>query len=207
MNQPRLREWTERFIAAMQANAAPKADELVGMLDLVGVRTVLDLGGGSGAYAAAFARRDDQLEPTLFDLPDVIEVATRYLQRAGIIHRIRILAGDMLQDPLGGPYDLIWISAIVHMFSPEQNAQLLQRCAEALRPAGQLVIHDFIMDDTRTQPPAGALFALNMLVNTAQGDSYTEREIREWISDAGLCYQETKKTPYPTSLVIAKKPR
>ncbi|AXA35153.1 MAG: SAM-dependent methyltransferase [Candidatus Sumerlaea sp.] len=205
LNQPRSREWTERFIAAMQANAAPKADELVSMLDLSGVRRVLDLGGGSGAYAAAFARRDERIEPILFDLPDVLDIAAGYLGKAGILHRIRMLAGDMLRDPLGGPYDLIWVSAIVHMFSPEENAKLLQRCAEVLAPGGQLVIHDFIMDETRTQPPAGALFALNMLVNTRRGDSYTEQEIREWMENAGLRYQETKQTRHPTALMIAKK--
>ncbi len=100
--------------------------------------------------------------------------------------RIDYVAGDYTRDPLPSGYDLVFLSAIIHSNPPDENRKLIRKCAGALNPGGAVVVQDFIMDESRTEPPGGAFFALNMLVNTAAGDTYTESEVREWMKDAGL---------------------
>jgi predicted O-methyltransferase YrrM len=201
----RDREYFEKFIAAMHANAAPRAAEIAALLPLRDPRRIIDVGGGSGAYAAAFAARFPQADVILFDLPQVVEIAPSFLQRTPGGDRVRLVAGDMLTDDLPGPADLIWMSAIIHMFSPDENRQLVGRCARALAPGGLLAIQDFVMDEARLNPPAGAIFALNMLVGRDSGDTYTEGEIRAWFEDAGLQFVERIDRPYNNAIMIARR--
>ncbi len=81
----------------------------------------------------------------------------------------------------------------------------MQKCAAALNPQGQVVVQDFIMDDERTSPAFGALFALNMLVGTETGDTYTEAEVKTWMEEAGLSDIARRETDFGTTLIIGKK--
>jgi len=179
-------EWLESFIAAMHHRAVPQAPEDVNLMDLHDVVRVLDLGGGSGAYSMAMTRVKQELRAVVFDLPEVVPITKKYIEQAGLSHRIDVLEGDYLVDDYDGVYDLVFLSAIIHSHPPEENIALLKRCASALRPGGSIVIQDFIMEDDRVQPVHGALFALNMLVATRAGDTYTEEEICSWMHEAGF---------------------
>jgi hypothetical protein len=79
---------------------------------------------------------------------------------------------------------------------------LIRKGVAALNPAGQVVVQDFIVDEGRISPPFGVLFALNMLVGTHAGDTYTEAEVREWMLDAGLCGVARSDTSFGTSLIV-----
>lgn len=193
------------FIAAMHRNAAFRAASVVGVLDLDGVSSVLDLGGGSGAYAMAFAKRKPQLEVAVFDLPVVVSLTQKYLAEEGLAEKIKILPGDMINDPIPEDYDLVFLSAICHMWSPEQNLALFEKIRDALTPDGQIVIQDFVLDDDKTSPRFGAVFALNMLVNTEGGSSYSGGEYIEWLVKAGFKEARLLPLPGPTDLVIARK--
>ena len=81
---------------------------------------------------------------------------------------------------------------------------MFKKIYKSLNPGGRIVISDFIMDDDRTSPEFGTFFALNMLVNTASGDTYTQSEIKDWIEQAGMTHVETKETR-GTGLMIGKK--
>lgn len=179
-------EWLASFIAAMHHNASRRAPEVIRWLELDGVRRVLDVGGGSGAYAMALAQAKPDLEVVVFDLPSVIPLTQGYVAAAGLSDRIAMQAGDYTVDELGTGFDLAFLSAIIHINSPEQNRALLAKCARALNPGGQIVIQDFIMDEDRTTPAGGALFALNMLVGTQAGDTYTEAEVQDWLQGCGF---------------------
>jgi cyclopropane fatty-acyl-phospholipid synthase-like methyltransferase len=146
----------------------------------------LDVGGGSGAYAIAFAQAQPGLEVVVFDLPNVVPLTQGYVAAAGLSDRITTQSGDYNVNELGAGFDLAFLSAIIHANSPEQNRALLVRCARALNPGGQVVIQDFIMDEDRTTPAFGALFALNMLVGTSGGDTYTEAEVNGWLEACGF---------------------
>ncbi|WP_415520182.1 MAG: methyltransferase [Desulfovibrio aminophilus] len=177
---------TRSFIEAMHRRAKDDADALAALLDLSGVRRVLDLGGGSGAYSMAFCRAEPGLTAVVLDLPHVTPLTRRYVAAEGLSERIGTQDGDYHDADFGQGYDLVFLSAIAHINSAAENKRLVARAARALNPGGRVAVQDFIMDDDRTTPLHGALFALNMLVNTERGDTYTESEVRGWMEDAGL---------------------
>lgn len=201
----RDREWGEAFIAAMHYRALVQAPGDVNLIDLHDVTRVLDVGGGSGAFAMAMARVKQDLKATVFDLPGIIPITRRYIEEAGLSHRIDTVAGDYLSDELPSGYDAVFLSAIIHSNAPDQNARLIRKCAGALNPGGCVIVQDFIMDDDRIHPSHGALFALNMLVATEQGDTFTETEVRSWMESAGLTDILRRDTPSGTTQIVGVK--
>jgi SAM-dependent methyltransferase len=197
---------TEAFIAAMHAGGSARATEVVSRLDLRGVRRVLDVGGASGAYAMEFVRQGEGLHATVFDLPTVLPLTRRYIDEAGFAAQVGTVSGDYLVDGFGEDWDLIFLSNIVHINAPDENAELLQRAAAALAPGGRVVIQDFVPADDRAGPRFAVLFALHMLVNTAAGDTYTCAEMRDWTDGAGLTWLEPVETTVPSTLVMAQRP-
>jgi len=193
------------FIAAMHARARLQAPRIVRLLDLSQVHRCLDIGAGSGAYAMALVRASDSLRATAFDLPGILHLTREYVRREGLRGRIDFLAGDFRRGGFGSGYDLVLLSAIVHMNDGEENRRLVARAAAALNRGGQLVVQDFIMSRDRTRPAAGALFALNMLVSTARGDSYTASEIGSWMRAAGLKRIRQIATPFDASLLVGRR--
>jgi SAM-dependent methyltransferase len=180
------REWTEAFIQAMHDRALPSAAAMVTTIGAEGVRHMLDIGGGPATFSIAFARANPGLDATVLDLERVVPIAERNIRGAGLSDRVKARIGDLRTDAFGTGYDLILASAICHMLSEAENQDLFRRCASALAPGGRLVVREFILDPDRTSPKESVLFALNMLVGTAHGSTYTEAEYRTWLTAAGL---------------------
>jgi len=178
--------YVKPFIAAMHFNASRNAEHILPELDLTGVRRVIDVGGGSGAYSIAFCRANPDITAVVFDQPDVVPLTQHYAAEAGLSDRISTVTGDFTKDELGRDFDLAFMSHILHSNSPAENAELIRRACRALKPGGQIVVQEFVIDECRTSPPWAVLFALNMLVGTKAGDTFTESEIRAWFSDAGF---------------------
>jgi predicted O-methyltransferase YrrM len=190
------------FIAAMDRNAKERAGAVIKAVGTDGIQHMLDLGGGSGAYSIAFARAIPGLNSEILDLGEVVPITQENIRKAGLADRIATRVGDMLRDPLGKNYDLILVSAICHMFSPEENRELLQRAHNALAPNGKVVVQDFILEPTKTAPRFAALFSLNMLVGTQAGSSYSEPEYASWLRDAGFSDVRRVRLPGPAGLMI-----
>ncbi len=198
----RSRAQIEAFIAMMDYNARQRAPMVVEAIGLEGVRRVLDLGGGSGAYAIAFAQASPELEVEIMDLAPVLRIARRHIEQAGLGERVRTRVGDLRQPSYGTGYDLVFISAICHMLDPEENRAMLRKAHAALRAGGRVVIQDFILEPDRTAPRHAALFALNMLVNTPGGATYTEAEYRQWLEEAGFHPVNRLHLPGPAGLMV-----
>lgn len=179
-------EHWDAFIGGMHVIGTGTAPRIVSRIDLRGVRKLLDVGGGSGVYTIAMLQAEPALRAVLFDQPPVIEIARTYLAAAGLLDRVDLVPGDFTKDVLPPGNDLACLSAIIHMNSPAENRALYHRIAEALVPGGRLVIRDHVMDPSRTRPRAGALFAVNMLVGTPGGDTYTLEEIEGDLRAAGF---------------------
>ncbi|HWQ10819.1 MAG TPA: methyltransferase [Holophaga sp.] len=192
---------TEAFIGAMQARAVRLAAGLVEAVGTAGVRRMLDVGGGPGAFAIAFARAEPGLRAEVLDLPEVVPITRRHIGEAGLQDRVTARAGDLRADLLGEGYDLILVSAICHMLDETDNRDLFRRCAKALAPRGRLVIRDFVLEPDRTAPLEAALFALNMLTATPHGNVYTEDEYRAWLQEAG--FRQVTRRPDGEDLLIA----
>jgi (2Fe-2S) ferredoxin/predicted O-methyltransferase YrrM len=199
-------EWTKAFIAAMHRNAMARAPLVVRAVGTDGVQRMLDVGGGSGAYSIAFAKANPALIAYILDLASVVPIAQRHIREAGVTDRVHTRVGDLRCDELGNGYDLIFLSAICHMLSEEENCDLLARCRAALEPGGRIVIQDFILGPDKTAPKWAALFALNMLVGTRAGSSYSEPEYTAWIGGAGFRDIRHVPMPGPASLMIAFRP-
>jgi SAM-dependent methyltransferase len=198
-------EWTVPFIAAMHRNAAMRAPLVANCIGVAGVRRVLDVGGGSGAYSIAFARANPELSADVFDLATVTPIAERHIAEAGLSDRVRVRVGDLRKDPFGGGYDLVLLSAICHMLGPDENQDLLRRAAAALAEGGRIAIQDHVMSDDGTSPRAGALFAINMLVGTPSGSSFGETQYREWLRVAGCGDVRRVPLPGPNDLMLGTK--
>jgi len=103
-----------------------------------------------------------------------------------VAERITFVAGDFYADELPIGHDLALLSAIIHQNSPEQNIELYRKVGRALEPGGRLVIRDHVMNPEPTEPARGTLFAINMLVVTAGGSTYSFDEIRQGLEAAGF---------------------
>jgi SAM-dependent methyltransferase len=177
---------TRAFIAAMHARAQDNAEETARLSGIQDAKRMLDVGGGSGAYSIAFAKACPALHAEILDLGTVVPLAEEYIRDAGLQGRVRVRLGDMRTADFGEGYDLVLLSAVCHMWSEDDNRALIKRCARALVPGGHLVIREFILNEERTAPPFAAIFAINMLVGTEHGNTYTEGEYRTWMTEAGL---------------------
>ncbi|MGP8247027.1 MAG: methyltransferase [Bryobacteraceae bacterium] len=202
----RGQDWTEAFIAAMHRNASERAPLVLRAVGIENVRRMLDVGGGSGAYSIAFARANSALQAEILDLAAVEPIALGHIREAGVTGRVKVRAGDLRSDRLGEGYDLVFVSAICHMLSPAENLDLLRRCREALAPGGRVVIQDFILEADKTAPRSAALFALNMLVGTREGSSYSEPEYTAWLGEAGFREIRRVRLPGITGLMIGSRP-
>ncbi|MBM4298353.1 MAG: hypothetical protein FJ143_11495, partial [Deltaproteobacteria bacterium] len=200
---------TETFIAAMDSlvKARGDADLLAAALDWNGVHAVLDIGSGPATYPIALCEKFPGLNATIIDLPATLELTEGYVTRAGMAKRIRMIAGDYRADPIPGSYDVIFLSNIVHGENAERNGALVRKLSANLNNAGRLIIKDHILDDSRANPPVGALFSLLMLLTTDGGRCYSFAEIKSWMETAGLrqIHQVDLPPPLTSSLVIGAK--
>ena len=197
-------EWTTNFIAGMQRNSKDRAPLVVKALGKTGVRRILDLGGGSGAYSIAFAKASPEAQCEILDLPEVVPLTTEYVSKASVAEQVRIRAGDMLHDDFGSGYDIVMLNAICHMFSEEQNLDIFRRARKALAPNGRLVVQDFILNPDKTGLQHAALFSVNMLVGTDAGASYSEVEYASWMKAAGFTEVNRIKLPGPSDLIVGR---
>jgi len=174
------------FINAMHVIGRDLSLEITEDLDLSLYHKLLDIGGASGTYTIAFLEKNPDMTSVIFDLKPVLPMAEKRLAAHGILNRVELVGGNFYTDPLPRGCDLVLLSAIIHQNSPTQNIDLFHKISDAIEPGGTLMIRDHIMEQDRTIPPAGAVFALNMLVATAGGDTYTFREVKQDLESAGF---------------------
>ena len=179
---------TRAFIGAMHVVARQTAAVIAEACDLRSFSQLLDIGGGSGAYTIALLQHNPQLRAVLFDFPSVVPIAASHVSEAGLHDRVAFVSGNFYEDDLPHGCNVALLSAIIHQNSPQQNIELYAKIHRALEPRGVLLIRDHIMDASRTKPPDGALFALNMLVNTPAGDTYTFAEVEHTLQQAGFAH-------------------
>ena len=114
-------------------------------------------------------------------MPTTRPFAQKTVERYGLTDRIRFQAGSFLEDPVGGSYDVVWLSHILHGEAPEDCQEIIQKAVSALMPGGMILIHEFILDNDKTGPLFPALFSLNMLLGTPSGQAYSEQELMDML--------------------------
>ena len=194
------------FIGAMHNFSAPVAAEVLGRLKPLKFNHVLDIGGASGTWTMAFLDAVPDARVTLFDLPAVIPMAEQRLSDAGLSDKVTLVPGDYYTDDLPAGADLAWLGAICHQNSRRQNRELFARIHKALTDDGFVIIRDVVMDPSHISPEGGALFAVNMLVATEGGGTYTFDEYSEDLRESG--FDEVTlvhRDGFMNSLIRAKK--
>jgi SAM-dependent methyltransferase len=174
------------FIAAMHTASIPWADDLIAKLGPPTFKHLLDVGGASGTWTLAFLRTVPDAKATIFDLPDAIEQARERMEKSDFATRVTLVSGDFYADELPPGADYAWVSAICHQHSREDNRALFAKIFRALTPGGTIALRDIVMEPDRTKPRDGALFAINMLVNTETGGTFTFEEYAEDLQAAGF---------------------
>jgi len=183
------------------------AEILLQYLDLTGVKTLLDIGSGPATYPIQFCGRSPALQATIFDLPATLQITEKFVRDAGMRDRINLIAGDYRTDKIPGAYDLVFLSNIIHGEGDEENRRLMSKLYGCLAPGGRIVVKDHILNESRTQPLSGAVFALMMLLTTERGKCYSYAEVKAWLAKAGFgdIHEVSLPPPLTSSLVIGTK--
>jgi predicted O-methyltransferase YrrM len=176
----------ESFLMGMFNSAMNQAPVIVPLIDLGGRRHFLDLGGGPGTYAIQFCLHNPGLKATVYDLPTTRPFAEKTIAKFDLTDRINFKDTDYLEEEIEGSYDVAWLSHILHAESPEDCRKVIDKAVSVLEPGGMVLIHEFILDNTMDGPLFPALFSLNMLLGTPDGQSYSEKQLMDMLAEAGV---------------------
>jgi SAM-dependent methyltransferase len=190
--------------AGIEAILVGPANALAAGHDFQRYRRLLDVGGGTGSWSIAAARRHPGLRATVFELPVVAEVAKKRIAEAGLADRIDVKVGDVLKDALPVDHDVFLMANLIHYWSPEQNRALLKSVRAAAGPGARLLLADFWTNPTHTEPLMAALMAGEFAVHVKDGDVYSVEEIGKWLPTAGWRFVEHAPLAGPISVVVAE---
>ena len=133
----------------------------------------------------------------------MLPISRTHVDAAGLTDRFAFVAGDFYTDESLPPgADLAWVSAILHQNSRQQSRDLLEKVHATLVPGGHIMVRDVIMDDARTSPLFGAIFAVHMLVMTEKGGTFSLAELREDLEVAGFVDVELVRSALDMSSVV-----
>ena len=200
----------ESFLLGMFNLAKELAPHIAANIDLSGRKRLLDLGGGPGTYSIHFCLANPELKAVIFDRPTTEPIAEKVVSSYALSDRISFESGDFnTTTHATEKFDVAWLSHILHSNSYDECVQLIQKTVDALMPGGLLLVHDFILNTSKDGPEFPALFALNMLVGTDRGRSYSDKEITSMLERAGLTEitHHSIRAPNDSSILSAIKPK
>lgn len=176
------------------------------LLPVKDARKVLDVGGGTGAFALVWLRKSAKMTFTQLDWAPMNALALAQLTKSGLSSRFAVVDGDMHETEWEKQNDVVILSNVLHHEPPEVNAALLSRARAALAPGGILVVSEFALDDTRRAPAFALRFHAGMILQTARGACYQASEIRGWMERAGFDAVRTAPVPPLSTLVWGRAP-
>ena len=197
-------ELVENIIPTSYGSAQVLADHL-NVADATNPVRVLDLAAGSGIWGIALAQKSPRVEVTAVDWAGMIPTTKRITQKFGVSDRFKYIEGDLLDADFGGGYDIATLGHILHSEGEERSRKLLNKTAPALKSGATIAIGEWLVNDERTEPLNGLIFAVNMLVNTERGDTFSFNEIKSWLEETGFKDARTLEAPGPSPLVLATK--
>jgi hypothetical protein len=198
-------EFVEDLFPVNYKAASALGDELK-LADTKGPIRVLDLAAGSGVWGIALAQKSPQVRVTAVDWPGVLDVTRKIAARFKLADRFRFVAGDLATADFGSGHQVATLGHILHSEGVERSKALIAKTFRALASQGTIAVAEWLVNDERTQPPAGLIFAVNMLVNTEHGDTWSFNEIRAWLEEAGFENGRILDVPGISPLVLATKP-
>lgn len=186
--------------------AARKLGEHLGVSSAAAPFSILDVGAGSGVWGIALAEQSAPARVWAVDWPEVLEITRATAERHGLADRFTLSPGDLLEADFGAGHRIATVGHILHGQGADCNRRLLERIFAALAPGGTVAIMEFLPNDDRTGPPPPLLFAVNMLVHTPEGDTFTFAEIGAWLRETGFVNPRLLDVPAVSPLILATKP-
>jgi SAM-dependent methyltransferase len=166
---------------------------------------VLDIATGSGVWGIALAQQSEHVRVSAVDWPRVLEVTRQMTARFGLADRFEFLAGDLLEVGFPERCDVATLGHILHSEGETRSRALLKKVNGALKPGGTIAIAEFTPYADRTGPPQSLIFAVNMLVHTAEGDTYPFEQVATWLEDAGFVNARELPCAGPAPLILANR--
>lgn len=202
-------EFFAEFVTDLLPMNYPAAQELAKHLRLdqkEGPVSVLDLAAGSGVWGIALAQSAPHVRVRAVDWPQVIPITRRTAERFGVADRISFTEGDLKEADFGTGHHVATLGHILHSEGEQRSRALLKKTFGALAAGGTIAIAEFLVNADRTGPVNGLIFAVNMVVNTETGNTYSFEEISEWLREAGFADARLLPAPGPSPLILASKP-
>ncbi len=168
----------EVFADAMDEFSSVAAPEVCKLIkkERPAAKKAIDLGGALGTYSKELIKKG--FDVTLLDTQALTRLAKKRLKDLPV----KIIAGDFNERLPNEEYDLILLSNITHIYKPEKNEALFDRAANHLSKDGLVAIVDFVREKSK----GAAMFAVNMLVHTASGGTWTLAQYEKWLRRGGL---------------------
>lgn len=199
----------EEFVLDIFPMSYPPAKALAEHLDL-GAATapvsVLDLAAGSGVWGIALAQGSPQVRVTAVDWPGVLPTTQKTVAKFGLTGQYTFSPGDLHDADFGSGHQIATLGHILHSEGEKRSRELLAKTFEALGPEGTIAVQEFLVNKERTGPMNGLIFAVNMLINTENGNTWSFEEISDWLREAGFVNPRTLDSPGPSPLILATKP-
>jgi len=200
-------EWIAAYLNSLEWKAVHEAPEVIKALygSVRKFNKALDLGAGSGRYSIELANNFPDMQITDFDYPNVIAHTKHYLEKNGLADRIHTIGGDCYNDEIGNGYDLVFISYLINEYSIWENIKLLKKVYDSLNKMGIIVLHQQIVSDDRLYPMSAVMESINMIVNTLDGDCYTETDVWVMLKESWFQNIERIDTDFGSTLIIGSK--
>lgn len=174
------------YSASQHAGSLGPASGLAKTVDLSNARTLLDVGGGTGAFSITLCQAFPQLEATIVDFENVARIGKEYVDAAGLSDRITYVPGDALKTEWPRDQDAILMSYLFSGVPGERHEELIARAYDHLSPEGRILIHDFVVSSDRTGPKLAALWQLQHTAFTPRARSLDDGWLDKQLGTAGF---------------------
>ncbi len=167
---------------------------------------VLDLAAGSGIWGIALAQKSPHVRVSAVDWAGMIPTTKQITEKYSVRDRFNFVEGDLAEANFGTGYDVAILGHILHSEGEKRSRELLKKTFSALKSGGVIAIAEWLVNDQRTEPLHALMFAVQMLVNTEKGDTFSFNEIKRWLEEAGFKKVRKLEAPGPSPLILATKP-
>lgn len=194
-------------IFPIHLGGARRLTEILRISHLTAPCPVLDLAAGSGVWSIAMAQASPHVTVTAVDWPGIIPITKKITAREGVASRYHFVAGDLDAADFGSGHAIATLGHILHSEGEAGSRRLLEKTFDTLAPGGTIAIAEILVDVNRQGPLPALLFAVNMLVNSEAGDTFSLEEITDWLHAAKFHEVRTVEVPgLAPRIILARKP-